>query len=179
MSSTKKKLYILYKTIQLFSSRGNEMKEINYLLTIHAQTTCWSTSRAVWGASVSWWTLWALADCSISASGGLSATVTGDSCLEEVQGRWLWMYWACMSGEVSGGHWSVAVRGRELMLNGLEHLLPIPTRAKMDRWRKRWYGGTRDGVKGEETKMHKTFCRHVHRQGEWHGVNDGAIIEKE
>lgn len=38
---------------------------------------------------------------------------------------------------ISGGHWSVAVRGRELMLNGLEHLLPIPTGAEMDRWRKR------------------------------------------
>lgn len=82
-------------------------------------------------------------------------------------------------GGISGGHWLVAVRGQELMLNGLEHLLPIPTGAEMDRWKKRWYGGTRDGVKGEETKMHKTFCRHVHRQGEWHGVNDGAIIEKE
>lgn len=60
-----------------------------------------------------------------------------------------------------------------VMLDRLEHLLPIPTGAKMDRWRKN--GDTedreekKDEVKGEERRQKCTrdiFVHHVHRQSE-------------
>lgn len=41
-----------------------------------------------------------------------------------------------MQLRVLGGQWLMAMRA-EVMLDRLEHLLPIPTGAKMDRWRKR------------------------------------------
>lgn len=61
-----------------------------------------------------------------------------------------------------GGHERAGV-----MLDRLEHLLPIPTGAKMDRWRKRWYRGKKDEVKGEETKMHKRHFRASCTQTRW------------
>lgn len=82
--------------------------------------------------------------------------MTGDSCLEEVSGSWLWNRWACSSGFRGGGGGSL-IGGHErggVMLDRLEHLLPIPTGAKMDRWRKNGdtedREGKKDEVKGEE-----------------------------
>lgn len=54
------------------------------------------------------------------------------------------------------------------MLDRLEHLLPIPTGAKMDRWRKmviqRIEKGKKDEVKGERQKCTRDiFVYHVHR----------------
>lgn len=55
------------------------------------------------------------------------------------------------------------------MLSRLERLLPIPTGAKMNRWRKmviqRIKEGKKDEVK-EETKMHKRHFRAACRQSE-------------
>lgn len=53
-----------------------------------------------------------------------------------LRGSWLWNQWACTSGVQGGGvidRWPWEGR---VMLDTLERLLPIPTGAKMDRWRK-------------------------------------------
>lgn len=75
-------------------------------------------------------------------------------------------------GSLTGGHESSG-GGGGVMLDRLEHLLPIPTGAKMDRWRKmviqRIERKKRMKQKEErkETKMHKDiFVHHVHRQSE-------------
>lgn len=51
----------------------------------------------------------------------------------------------------------------EVMLDRLEHLLPIPTGAEVDRWRKGWYRG---GKKMKKWRHGDIFVYHTQTQGE-------------
>lgn len=86
-----------------------------------------------------------------------------DSCLEEVSGCWMWIQWACSLRVWGVGSELCGHERAEVMLDRLEHLLPIPTGAEVDRWRKGWYRGEKDEKNGDM----ETFLCITHTNTRW------------